>query len=175
MGCAGLPLAPRLFSFPFFSTTPSLFLSLFPGKLRGNRQILGSEPSLRLVWAQNQPNFRPNPQNAGNFAENPCIPGIYPATALVFCRFPQFCLRFCPRPALRLRETREFPEWSTKHPLFSLEISGNAKCWGPSVFLFVFRKTWPSPTLSLSARGTRQGSTIPAKTLSKEYCTYYIY
>ena len=29
-------------------------------------------PSLRLVWAQNQPNFRPNRQNAGNFAENPC-------------------------------------------------------------------------------------------------------
>ena len=141
-----LPLAPRLFSFPFFSTTPSLFLSLFPGKLRGNRQIFGSEPSLRLVWAQNQPNFRPNRQNAGNFAENPCIPGIYPATAWVFCRFPQFCLRFCPRPALRLRETREFPEWSTKHPLFSLEISGNAKCWGPSVFLFVFRKTLYRPS-----------------------------
>ena len=26
-------------------------------------------------------------------------------------------------------------------PSFSLEISGNAKCWGPSAFLFVFRKT----------------------------------
>ena len=140
-----MPLAPRLFSFPFFSTAPSLFLSIFPGKLRGNRQILGSEPSLRLVWAQNQPNFRPNRQNAGNFAENPCIPGNYPATAWVFCRFPQFCLRFCPRPALRLRETREFPEWSTKHPLFSLEISGNAKCWGPSVFLFVCRKSLCRP------------------------------
>ena len=147
---SGFPLAPRLFSFPFFSTTPSLFLSLFPGKLRGNRQILGSEPSLRLVWAQNQPNFRPNRQNAGNFAENPCIPGNYPATAWVFCRFPQFCLRFCPRPALRLRENSEFPEWSTKHPLFSLEISGNAKCWGPSVFLFVFRKTLYRPR---AARG----------------------
>ena len=132
----------------FSSRTPSVFLSFFlystlsfplyfPGKTAWNRQIFGSEPSLRLVWAQNQPNFRPNRQNAGNFAENPCIPGIYPATAWVFCRFPQFCLRFCPRPALRLRETREFPEWSTKHPLFSLEISGNAKCWGPSVFLFV--------------------------------------
>jgi len=35
---------------------------------------------------------------------------------------------------------------STKHPLFSLEISGNAKCWGPSVFLFVFRKTVLSPS-----------------------------
>ena len=74
------------------------------------------------------------------------MPGIYPATAWVFCRFPQFCLRFCPRPALRLRETREFPEWSTKHPLFSLEISGNAKCWGPSVFLFVCRKSIYRPT-----------------------------
>ena len=40
--------------------------------------------------------------------------------------------------ALRLRENSEFPEWSTKHPLFSLEISGNAKCWGPSLFSFLF-------------------------------------
>ena len=134
--------------FPFlFSLQHPLFSSLFSRENSvENRQILGSEPSLRLVWAQNQPNFRPNRQNAGNFAENPCIPGTYPATAWVFCRFPQFCLRFCPRPALRLRENSEFPEWSTKHPLFSLEISGNAKCWGPSVFLFVFRKTSPSPT-----------------------------
>ena len=141
---------PSVFLSFFLYNTLSFPLSLFPGKLRGNRQILGSEPSLRLVWAQNQPNFRPNRQNAGNFAENPCIPGNYPrpATAWVFCRFPQLCLRFCPRPALRLRETREFPEWSTKHPLFSLEISGNAKCWGPSVFLFVFRKTCSSPTLN---------------------------
>ena len=137
-----MPLAPRLFSFPFFSTAPSLFLSIFPGKLRGNRQILGSEPSLRLVWAQNQPNFRPNRQNAGNFAENPCIPGNYPATAWVFCRFPQFCLRFCPRPALRLRGSGKtasfqngapntlcfpwkFPETqSAGDPLFSFLFSG---------------------------------------------------
>ena len=137
----GLPLAPRLFSFPF--TTPSLFLSIFPGK---PSNFPGSEPSLRLVWAQNQPNFRPNRQNAGNFAENPCIPGNYPATAWVFCRFLNFASDFAPaRPALRLRENSEFPEWSTKHPLFSLEISGNAKCWGPSVFLFVCRKTWYRP------------------------------
>ena len=129
--------------FPFlFSLQHPLFSSLFS---RENCveivKFLALSRVLRLVWAQNQPNFRPNRQNAGNFTENPCIPGNYPATAWVFCRFPQFCLRFCPRPALRLRETREFPEWSTKHPLFSLEISGNAKCWGPSVFLFVFRKT----------------------------------
>ena len=38
---AGLPLAPRLFSFPFFSTAPSLFLSIIPGKLRGNREFWG--------------------------------------------------------------------------------------------------------------------------------------
>ena len=78
--------------------------------------------------------------------KTPGIPGKYPATAWVSCRFPQFCVRFCPRPALRLRETREFPEWSTKHPLFSLEISGNAKCWGPSVFLFVCRKSLCRPS-----------------------------
>ena len=48
-----------------------------------------------------------------------------------------------------------FPEWSTKHPLFSLEISGNAKCWGP---LFFFPFCLPenlikpkSPTLWASA------------------------
>ena len=62
---------PSVFRFPFFSTGPSLFLSIFPGKLRGNRQILGSEPSLRLVWAQNQPNFRPNRQNAAGILRRP--------------------------------------------------------------------------------------------------------
>ena len=106
-------------------------------------------------------NFRPNRQNAGNFAENPCIPGTYPATAWLFCRFPQFCLRFCPRPALRLRENSEFPEWSTKHPLFSLEISGNAKCWGPSVFLFVCRKTSYSPTPPPAAGRSHLGNLRP--------------
>ena len=96
--------------------------------------------------------------------KTPGIPGKYPATAWVSCRFPQFCLRFCPRPALRLRETREFPEWSTKHPLFSLEISGNAKCWGPSVFLFVCRKTWyiPRPEERRALRCTASCSTRQA-------------
>ena len=128
-------------SFPFlFSLQHPLFSSLFS---RGNHQIfraLSRDPSLRLVWG------RPK---ISQICEIPGIckytwkPPVYlkntlvPATAWVSCRFPQFCVRFCPRPALRLRETREFPEWSTKHPLFSLEISGNAKCWGPSVFLFV--------------------------------------
>ena len=64
----------------------------------------GSEPSLRLVWAQNQPNR----QNTGYFAGIPGKPRVYlentlPATAWISCRFPQFCVRFCPRPALRLR------------------------------------------------------------------------
>ena len=147
--------------FPFlFSLLHPLFPSLFSRE--NSVEIVKlwalSRASLRLVWAQNQPNFRPNRQNAGNFAENPCIPGNYPATAWVFCRFPQFCLRFCPRPALRLRETREFPEWSTKHPLFSLEISGNAKCWKPSRFLFVCRKTW------FSSKRTEQPVSITAAT-----------
>ena len=72
---------------------------------------------------------------------------VYLENTWVSCRFPQFCPRFCPRPALRLRETREFPEgnsreteWSTKHPLVSLETSGNAKCWGPSGFPLGCRK-----------------------------------
>ena len=67
--------------------------------------------------------------------KTPGIPGKYPATAWVSCRFPQFCVRFCPRPALRLRETREFPNtlcfpWkfpetqSAGDPLFSFLFSG---------------------------------------------------
>ena len=131
------PRSPRLVSFPCFSTAPSRFLSSFPRKLRGNHQFTGSEAGLGPKSAKSA-KYR---VFCGYTWKTPGIPGKYPATAWVSCRFPQFCVRFCPRPALRLRETREFPEWSTKHPLFSLEISGNAKCWGPSVFLFVFRKT----------------------------------
>ena len=78
---------------------------------------------------------------------------VYLENTWVSCRFPQFCPRFCPRPALRLRETREFPEgnsreteWSTKHPLVSLETSGNAKCWGPSGFPLGCRKLSYRPT-----------------------------
>ena len=62
--------------FPFlFSLQHPLFSSLFSRE--NSVEIvkfwaLRTEPSLRLVWAQNQPNFRPNRQNAGNFAENPC-------------------------------------------------------------------------------------------------------
>ena len=59
---------------------------------------------------------------------------VYLENTWVSCRFPQFCPRFCPRPALRLRETREFPEgnsreteWSTKHPLVSLWVAGNPR------------------------------------------------
>ena len=77
---------------------------------------------------------------------------VYLENTWVSCRFPQFCPRFCPRPALRLRETREFPEgnsreteWSTKHPLVSLETSGNAKCWGPSGFPLGCRKPLHRP------------------------------
>ena len=92
---------------------------------------------------------------------------VYLENTWVSCRFPQFCPRFCPRPALRLRETREFPEgnsreteWSTKHPLVSLETSGNAKCWGPLVSLWVagnprkgqVNPAWAQPGLPLAPR-----------------------
>ena len=86
---------------------------------------------------------------------------VYLENTWVSCRFPQFCPRFCPRPALRLRETREFPEgnsreteWSTKHPLVSLETSGNAKCWGPSGFPLGCRKPSDRPTHSLELAAT---------------------
>ena len=66
---------------------------------------------------------------------------------------PQILPQTTARPALRLRETRELPEWSTKHPLVSLEFSGNAKCWGPSSFPLGCRK--------LSYRPTRQAAPTP--------------
>ena len=134
------PRAPRLVSFPCFSTAPSRFLSSFPRKLRGNHQFTGSEAGLGPKSANSR-------QNTGYFAGIPGNPPGIPGKYLVFCRFPRFRLRFCPRPALGLRETRELPEWSTKHPLVSLEISGNEKCWGPSGFLFGFRKHVYRPTL----------------------------
>ena len=55
---------------------PSLFLSIFPGKLRGNRQIFGSEPSLRLVWAQNQPNRQITWKTPGIRLENTHFAGF---------------------------------------------------------------------------------------------------
>ena len=103
---------------------------------------------------------------------------VYLENTWVSCRFPPFRPRFCPRPALRLRETREFPEgnsreteWSTKHPLVSLETSGNAKCWGPSGFPLGCRKPSDRPksphlheqdigrTNDQAHRGTGAGST----------------
>ena len=60
--------------------------------------------------------------------------------------------------------SREFPEWSTKHPLFSLEISGNAKCAAagdPLGFLFVCRKS--------ICRPNRQG---PVRFLQNFIMTY---
>ena len=54
--------------------------------------------------------------------------------------------------SLRRRETRDtrVARWSTKHPLVSLEISGNAKCWGPSRFLFGFRQHGYRPNSTLN-------------------------
>ena len=130
VGCLySFPLAPGLVSFRVSLQHP-LVSSLVS---RGN--------SVEISW------FGPKISQSGKYRG---IPGNHPATGWVFCRFPRFRLRFCPRPALRLRETRELPEWSTKHPLVSLEISGNEKCWGPSRFLFGFRKRVCRPTSPLS-------------------------
>ena len=118
------PRAPRLVSFPCFSTAPSRFLSSFPRKLRGNQ----------LVWAQNQPKR----QNTGVYLEITLRPAGW-----VFCRVPRFRLRFCPRPALRLRETRELPEWISKHPLSG--FPGNfrkRKVLETLSFPFWFPETW---------------------------------
>ena len=142
------PLAPYLVSFPCFllvSLQHPLVSSGNPGETPWNSSFWGgSEPCLRLFWGQNR-------QNTGYFAGIPGKPR-YLENTWVSCRFPQFCPRFCPRPALRLRETREFPEgnsreteWSTKHPLVSLETSGNAKCWGPSGFPLGCRKPLDRP------------------------------
>ena len=113
--------------------SPALFVS---GNFQGNQRVFGA-PFWQLSSFPESESW-----SAAKSEAKPRKPAKYQ----VFSRFPRFRLRFCPRPALRLRENSEFPEWSTKHPLFSLEISGNAKCWGPSVFLFVFRKTVLSPT-----------------------------
>ena len=76
-------------------TAPSRFLSSFPRKLRENRQFHGrSEPSLRLVWAQNQPTLGKIPGILRVPGKPRGIPGKFP----VFCRSPRFCLRFWPRP-----------------------------------------------------------------------------
>ena len=141
----GLPLAPRLFSFPFFSTAPSLFLSIFPGK---PSNFPGSEPSLRLVWAQNQPNR----QNTGYFAGIPGKPRVYLENTLrppgYRADFLNFASDFAPdqlsdsgKLASFPRETREkqngapntlwFP-WklpetqSAGDPLFSFLFAGKA-------------------------------------------------
>ena len=124
-----------------FPRTPSRFLSVFLHSLLVS-SLVSRGNSVEISWFG--PKISQSGKISGYFAG---IPGTPP----VFCRFPRSVspFRFCPRPALRrLRETRELPEWSTKHPLVSLEISGNAKCWGPSRFLFGFRKHGYRPTSS---------------------------
>ena len=128
------------FSFPFFSTAPSLFLCIFPGK---PSHFPGSEPSLRLVWAQNQPNR----QNTGYFAGIPGKPRVYlentlrpPGIVPISSILRQIL------PPDQLSDSGKLASFQNGAlNTFSLEISGNAKCWGPTVFLFVCRKSFCRP------------------------------
>ena len=100
---------------------------------------------------------------------------VYLENTWVSCRFPQFCPRFCPRPALRLRETREFPEgnsreteWSTKTPS---DFPGNFRkrkvlgtLWFPSGLPETLGKANMSGLQGQrfsAARGLRQGPGRP--------------
>ena len=120
------PRAPRLVSFPCFSTAPSRFLSSFPRKLRGNQ----------LVWAQNQPNR----QNTGYFAGIPGKPRVYLENTRYFAGFLGFASDFAPdqlSDSGKLESCQngapntlwfpwKFPETqSAGDPLVSFLVSGN--------------------------------------------------
>ena len=149
---------------PFFSTAPSLFLSIFPGKLHGNRQIFGSEPNLRLVWAQNQPNFRPNRQNAGgNFAENPCIPGNYPATAWVFVDFLNFASDFAPDQLSDSGKLASFQNGAPNTLCFPWKFPETQSAGDP-LFSFLFSgKPCSAQHTSLSGPRTSRTPAAPAR------------
>ena len=125
-----LPLAPCLPGFlsvflARFPTAPSSFL----GKLRGNHHTSinfpGSEPSLlRLVWAPN----KPNRQIPGYFAGIPGKPRVYLENTAYSLPVSSVSPQILPQTSSQTPGNSELPEWSTKHPLVSLEISGNSKC-----------------------------------------------
>ena len=121
------------------SRTPSRFLSVY----------LYSTLSFPLQFPEETP--WKSADLGPKSAKSAQYPGIFQVSSVS----PQIL----PRPALRLRETRELPEWSSKHPLVSLEISGNEKCWGPSGFLFGFRK-----------HGYRPSPPLPSKPESRVQC-----
>ena len=94
------PLAPRLFSFPFFSPAPSLFLSIFP--------------SLMLVWAQKAKSSQigkiPGTCILRVYRENPGS-RVYLANTRYVAAFLGFASDFAPDQLsdccfVRLRETR---------------------------------------------------------------------
>ena len=148
------PLAPCLVSFPCFSTAPSRFLSTF----QGNHPFFRA---LSRVWGWFGPKISRTVKILRCFAgipeksREPGIPGKYPVNLPVSSILPQILPQTTARPALRLRETRELPEWSTKHPLVSLEFSGNAKCWGPSSFPLGCRKLSYRPMRALRGEGVQ--------------------
>ena len=94
--------------------------------------------------------LHPYLENPGYTWKIPCDRlGIVPISSIL----PRI---FCPRPALRLRETPEFPEWSTKHPpCFPWKFPETQSAGDPlSVFLFVCRKSICRP--SRGAPGARR-------------------
>ena len=133
-----------------FPRTLPGFLSMFPasfptapssswGNFTGKPSIF---PSLRLFWGQNQQNR----QNTGYFAGIPDKPRGYRADFLNFASdFAPEQLSDSGKLASFPRETREKQNGAPKHPLASLETSGNAKCWGPSGFPLGCRKPLHRP------------------------------
>ena len=142
-----MPLShPVCFSFPFFSTTQPLFFLFSRESSVEIVKFWASEPtpspSLKLVWAQNQPNFRSNRQNARNFAENPCphvVPGYSPCDRLGILSISSILPHsdFAPDQLSDSGKLASFqngaPNTQNKHPLFSWKFSETQrpKCWGP--------------------------------------------
>ena len=106
------------------------------------------------------PSRFPSPAKISQIGKIPSILVAYLENIRAFCRISRFLSDFASlRPALRsafrLRETRELPVWSNKHPLVSL--AGNSgNCWGhlrfffflasvPSLFIDRFVQAKPRP------------------------------
>jgi len=98
-----------------------------------------SEPSLSLVWAQNQPTLGKIP----GILRVPGKPRVYLENTRYFAGSsvsPQILAQTSSQTQGNSRVARMEHQTPSALWLVSLEISGNEKCWGPSRFLFGFRK-----------------------------------